>query len=119
MRSYCFNIIITIIALMVYSSMNSVIMNPKTVFGYCLIITLLTSIKDGKRKNKPQEDLEKQKKSALGKKRLDRSKNLSYQDTTQNLPSSSSSSKAKGKGGRVRERAKVLQISPSESNIDM
>ena len=46
MRYYCFNIIITIIALMVYSSMNSVIMNPKTVFGYCLIITLLTSIKD-------------------------------------------------------------------------
>ena len=97
---------------MVYSSMNSVIMNPKTVFGYCLIMTLLTSIKDGKRKNKPQEDLEKQKKSALEKKRLDRSKNFSYQDATQNLPSSSSSSKAKGKGGKGKGKGKGASNKP-------
>ena len=66
----------------------------------------------GKRKSKPQEDLEKQKKSALGKKRLDRSKNLSYQDTTQNLPSSSSSSKAKGKGGKGKGKGKGASNKP-------
>ena len=68
----------------------------------------------GKRKSKPQENLEKQKKSALEKKRLEKSKNLSFQDTTLNLPSSSNkkvqNKGGKGKGGKGKSSKKPSWI---------